>query len=281
MATNYSIVDKKLLGWAGKLYPEDMIISVRSAEIQEIRDWSNMDENNPLDVSEHVIDMLSSCVKVTSETPDVLYSVKDIYEHDKIALLLLIHMATFPELKKHTIRVNGKCDTEDGCGTEHKDIPVQLANLQYSVPDSKYAKYIDADLGLFNIPAKSYGTIAFKPSTIGMGMKMRDWLSGGQFDNKYISKNPEMFKVIQSMCTNHRTMNAKALRLLQVDKYNNFNADELAFRLELIKKLNISVLGELEFICPSCGATFRCPLEFTRSYKQMFIPTIDFDSELS
>lgn len=277
MKASYQQVDKATLGMQGRLYPEDMVIEVRGADVPEIRAWSNINDKDPMSVSKHVIDMITACVRVSSSSGVRTYNVKDIYEHDKLALLLTIHALTFAEKQDNMLYVQGEC-SNTACGRVFDKLPVTPANLMYRVPDEKYDKYIDAENGCFVIPTKSYGQIIYRPSTIGLGNAMFAWTQ--TFKPAFIRDNQEMFKTVQSLVYDWRTANDKSLRKLQIEQYNNMNAEQLGFRSGLLDKFNVEIIDTLEYICPDCGATFRCELAIEGGYKGMFVPVQSVDDEL-
>lgn len=273
----YQKVDKNLLGYAGKLYPMDMQIEIRAASVPEIRAWSNMNEDDPQSMASHIIDIIVACTRVTSSIPGKSYSPKDLYEHDKLALLLMIHGATFADQKHNNIFVSGEC-TNAGCGKQFEKLAISPANLQYNCPDEKYEQYIDADKGCFVMQTKSYGTIEYKPSTIGLGSAMMSWIS--TFKPQFIRDNQSMFAIVQALVTDWRLANDKTLRRIQIEHYNQMDGNKLGFYLSLIDKLSVTLSNELEYVCPQCGNTFRCELAINGGYKQMFVPVQSLDDEL-
>lgn len=277
MKQTYQIVDRNLLGYSGKLYPLDMQIEVRGAAVPEIRAWSNIDENDAASVAKHVIDIITACTRVTSTIATKHYSVKDLYEHDKMTLLLLIHALTFADQKSNNIFITATC-SNTMCNKEFDRLAVQPANLIFKTPDEKYEKYIDADNGKFVIQTKSYGTIEYRPTTIGLGNAMLSWIQ--TFKPAFIRENQAMFRMVQSLVSDWRLANDKYLRKLQVEQYNQMNTDVLSFRTALLDELTIELSTNLEYVCPDCGATFRCPMALDGGYRQLFMPVQSIADEL-
>lgn len=277
MKASYQQLDKTTLGMQGRLYPSDMVIEVRGADVPEIRAWSNINEKDPMSISKHVIDIITACVRVSSASGVHTYNVKDLYEHDKLALLMTIHTLTFADKRDTMMYVKAECSNE-GCGKVFDQLAVTPANLMYKTPDEKYDKYIDAEKGCYVMPTKTYGEIVYRPSTIGLGNAMLSWSK--TFKPQFVIDNQEMLKTVQSLVTDWRTANDKSLRKLQIEQYNNMDAKQLGFRSGLIDLLSIEVLDTLEYVCPDCGATFRCPLAIEGGYKGMFVPVQSVDDEL-
>lgn len=275
--SEYSVIDKADLGLNGILYPEDMVIEARGANVKEIRHWANINEKDILDVRKHIVDIITSCVRVTSTIEGKTYSPKDLYEFDQTALLLIINQLTFADLKHHNVFTKGKCSNA-ACGKTFDLLPVQPSNIMYTELDDKFKKYIDTEHGGFLVKTKSYGEIAVKPSTIGLGIALTEWVKS--FDIDFVKDNMNMFSIVSMLAPDWRTANNKSLRMVQVESYNNMTPEKLSFYTMLYDKLTIQPLDKLEFICPDCGARFQSPLQFEGGYRAMFLPVQDTDAEL-
>lgn len=275
--SEYSLVDKADLGLGGRLYPEDMIIEARGAKVSEIRHWANINDQDILDVRRHITDIITSCVRVSSASEEHQYSPKDLYEFDQTALLLIINQLTFADTKKHNIFTKAKCGNA-ACGKAFDNLPIQPSNIMYTELDERFEKYIDTEHGGFLIKTKSYGDIAVKPSTIGLGMAITEWVR--TFDADFVRSNMNMFSIVSLLATDWRKTNNKALRLLQVEQYNNMTPDKLSFYTMLYEKTSVQPKDMLEFICPDCGARFQSRLQFEGGYRAMFLPVQDTDAEL-
>lgn len=264
------------LAMGGKLYPEDMKIEVRGASVAEIRTWSNLDENDPMSIASHTLAMLTACVRVTGEGGKS-YSVKDIYEHDKLALLLTIHIITFADKADRMLYIKGRC-SNTLCNAEFDKLAVTPANLSYQAPDASYDKYIDRQNGQYVLQTKSFGSVEYKPTTIGLGQAMFSWIQS--FAPEFIKDNQEMLKTVQAFVTDWRLANDKSLRKLQIERYNTMTAEQIGFYTALLAKFTIAVSDTLEYVCPHCGASFHSQLAIEGGYKGMFVPVQSLDDEL-
>lgn len=280
MITNlseYSVVDKADLGLGGILYPADMVIEARPATVKEIRHWANINDDDQLDIHRHIVDIITSCVRVTSTDDNKKYSPKDLYEFDQLALLLIINSLTFADLKDHTIAVKGKC-SKSTCGKVFDPLVVQPSNIVYKDINDKFKKYIDQDNGGFKIATKSYGDIIVKPATIGVALAVQEWMK--TFDLQFIRDNMHMFQLVQMLCDDWRTANNKTLRLLQVEQYNQMNPNKLSLYTTIMEGTTVAPEPYLEYTCPDCGERFRCPIQFEGGYRSMFLPVQDLNNEL-
>lgn len=265
---SYSLVDRADLAYEGKLYPADMVIECRAATVKEIREWANVNEKDFMDVHQHILDIIMACTKVSSTIEGKTYSVKDLYECDEIALLLIIHYLTFVD-KKKTLTVSGSC-TNPSCGADFQTLIVQTKNLTYTKLDERVLAHADHELGGFKFDLENE-VIRVKPSTIGIGIAMSAWMRSA-FKPNFIKNNQMMFRIIQAMVNDWREVDEKKLRMIQISQYNNLNEEKLAEWTWLVENTTIEFTNELEYQCPQCGHTFRCSLEPTGGVRALFLP---------
>ena len=57
-------VDKALLGKRAEFYPEDWNFRIRPATVEAIRNWSNIDDENPNSVDDVFNEILKSCLAI-------------------------------------------------------------------------------------------------------------------------------------------------------------------------------------------------------------------------
>lgn len=273
----WSEVEKNALGFEGKLYPSDMLIEARAAEFLDIRKWQNIDNTNPISVAKHIKDIVLSCIRVSSISGQNDYNVRDIYEHDKLALLLTIFGKTFDNKKEHNLFVKGRCFQSD-CLKTYDKLIVQRSNIKYQIPAEKYHKYIDSERGCFVIQTKSHGEIIYKPSTIGLGEIVSAWTT--DMTSEFVQNNMDILQTVQALALDWRTASAKELRRLQIEEYNLMSENKKLFYLALIDECSIKPEDELEFECSACGAPFRSVLPLSIFDKRLFYPVQSFDNEL-
>ena len=77
----------------GRFYPDNTRISIRAARVDEIREFSAIDETDIKDVTDKLTYMVSQCVKVYYG--NVPGSYRDLLAADRIVLVLKIRELTF------------------------------------------------------------------------------------------------------------------------------------------------------------------------------------------
>ncbi len=152
-------------------YPEGMELSIRSAEVGEIRHFSTIDENDPIDIDDKINHIISKCsnIKWTGGT----LSHFDLYQEDRFYIFMSIRDLTFVTgANRIFIPVKNNCNKE-GCPIPN-DIELTSGVLSSFKLDQKIRKYYDKDNGCFNlIPKNGEPPIQLFIPTIGVSTKIR------------------------------------------------------------------------------------------------------------
>lgn len=270
-------VDMTKLAAQGRLYPADMQLIYRAARTAEIRHWSNLDDSaSNIDAADHLTDLISVCVRPVSKSGTRQYSYKDIYEHDKWYLIMLIHDITFPEGSEITnpikLKITGACKHE-------YEMQMTAANITYIENDSRMDKYIDSENGMFRIQTKSYGEICMKPSTIGVSDAFRPYIATLDQSQIQNARTNIFFSQWQVLDWRQLKNNKDVERVCQA--YNAMDPfKELPLKLDIYEKCRILPSGVINTKCPVCGLEGTAPFRFPEGIKQIFRPISNLDSEL-
>ena len=151
----------------GLFYKIGTKISIRAAKVQEVQAYSVVDDNNYLDITEKMNQILSSCIKYVYAN-GAQGSYKDVRDGDRLFLIFMIRELTFPGGKNLSKDV-----TCDNCGHEFKmelratsSDKVQKSFVNYEMPE-KIAKFFDPQerVFVFKIDGVDY---KLAPPTIGI-----------------------------------------------------------------------------------------------------------------
>jgi hypothetical protein len=92
----WKLLDLATLPSGGLFYPEGVELLLRSAKTKEIRHWSTIDENDPIDVREKIQFILNACTKFKIKGQAMPLNFNDFDEVDKYHILFRIYELTFP-----------------------------------------------------------------------------------------------------------------------------------------------------------------------------------------
>lgn len=265
----YIPLPKENLPTKGAFYPADMRIEIRSAKTTEIKDFSLMDETNPLDINEKINNMISFCTKISLS--DRRGSFKDLVEDDKMYIILSIRELTFPqgESKLSLKNVCTHCDFENS-------FELKTQNLHYYTENEKITKYYDSVEKVYNVKTKNYGAIRMSPAKIGVAQEITNYARTKQEAKQKWDK--AAINILPYLSMDWRGLNDSKIfeKLVDLESWDK-NKFSLIYRLTDIIKSAIS--QKLEFYCDRCGNPIDVDVEIEGGMKSLFIKH-DIDDEL-
>lgn len=256
----------------GRFYPRGTKVRIKSATVKDIRTFSALDEENPYEVDEALVDLLSNCVRVSF--PTRVASWKDILEEDRLNLILSIRQLTFAE-GENKISFKVKCES---CNTEN-DMEIINENFQKRKLNEKIAKYYSEETRRFDVETKTYGIINMKPPTIGIMRVVNKYIKSLQEKKENLKEYLPFLKTVPYM----------------VEEWRGFSIDDMSnYRMEFIrwdekKFLTFTKLVELAAVsvkekmlkpCTKCGDPIEANIELPTGIKGLFIEEGILDDEL-
>ena len=163
MLSGYKIIPIEQLPSRGLFYKDDFHIGIKAAKVGEIREWSVIDENDPLSISEKINMIMERCVRVSSSSGIMAWG--DICEIDRTFILVRLHELTFPD-GENSLMIPFKCD---GCGYETQ-LPLNSSMCSGLFdPSDAIMKFYDAEQKCFVIRSEKLSEpIALYPPTLGV-----------------------------------------------------------------------------------------------------------------
>jgi hypothetical protein len=256
----------------GKFYPKDMKIKIKAATVKEIREFSSLDENNPYEVDEAIIDLLTTCTRVSFS--DRVGSWKDILEEDRLYLILSIRELTFAE-QENIISFPVKCES---CGADNK-MEIKNENFQHRQIDSTLMRYYSEQDLCFNVETKSFGTIKIKPPVAGIMRHVSKYIKSLKDKNVNIKEYISFLKVLPYMIQDWRGVTDKTIDNLRIEflgwspkKFSTFN--------QLCELAQVSVQEKMLKHCDKCGDPIEAKVELPTGIKGLFVENDILGSEL-
>ena len=260
----------------GRFYPDDTRISIRAARVDEIREFSAIDENDIKDVTDKLTYMVSQCVKVYYG--NIPGSYRDLLAADRIVLILKIRELTFLD-GMNSIKLPvpaGACETV-GC-TPQETVIFNSTKLDFTTPAPELEKYYDSVNKCYNVITKSFGTITLFPPSIGVTSIINNWIVEQAKEDKKIDAS--LTEILQYLVGDWRRLNNKSIFNI-LGELSLWSTEKFVLVYRLIEKINIGIEFELKERCETCGGEITVPISFPSGYKSLFVPTVsDFRDEL-
>ena len=260
----------------GRFYPDNTQITIRAARVDEIREFSAIDEADIKDVTDKLTYMVSQCVKVYYG--NIPGSYRDLLSADRIVLILKIRELTFLDgMSSIKLPVPANACETIGCKTQ-ESIVFNSTKLNFTTPSPEIDKYYDSVNKCYNIKTKSFGVITLYPPTIGVTSIITNWIveqakGGKKFD-------AALTEIMQYLVGNWRKLNNNSIFNI-LGELSTWSTEKFALVYRLIEKINIGIEFELKERCETCGGEITVPITFPDGYKSLFVPTVsDFGDEL-
>lgn len=260
----------------GRFYPDDTQISIRAARVDEIREFSAIDENDIKDVTDKLTYMVSQCVKVYYG--NVPGSYRDLLSADRIVLILKIREITFLDgMSSIKLPVPANACETVGCKTQDT-VVFNSTKLNFTTPAPELEKYYDGVNKCYNVRTKSFGTITLYPPSIGVTSIITNWIVDQAKQEKKF--DAALTEILQYLVGNWRRLNDKSIFNI-LGELSVWPTEKFALVYRLIEKINIGIEFELKDKCETCGGEITVPITFPDGYKSLFVPTVsDFGDEL-
>ena len=273
---NYINIPLDTLPSQGKFYPEGTSISIRAARVNEIREFSIINEEDPKDIRDKMTYIVSQCTKVYYGNTPGHY--KDLLEDDRIVLVLKIRELTFVE-GQTSIKIpvpEGACQTP-GCHPQ-ETIDFSSNKLEFLQPSTKLEKYYDPAERCYNIQTKRFGVIRLYPPTIGVTTVIADWIREQQRDNKKI--DAALADILPYTLKEWRGFTDKQV-FAKLTELSGWSTEKFALVLRLKDEIKVGIEFEVTDTCEKCGGEIKIPITFPDGFRSLFVPTIsDLGDEL-
>lgn len=273
---DYHNVPLDCLPSLGRFYPDNTQITIRAARVDEIREFSAIDENDIKDVTDKLTYMVSQCVKVYYG--NVPGSYRDLLSADRIVLILKIREITFLDgMSSIKLPVPANACETVGCKTQDT-VVFNSTKLNFTNPAPELEKYYDSVNKCYNVRTKSFGVITLFPPSIGVTSIITNWIVEQAKEEKKF--DAVLTEIMQYLVGNWRRLNSKSIFNI-LGELSSWPTEKFALVYRLIEKINIGIEFELKEKCETCGGEITVPITFPDGYKSLFVPTVsDFGDEL-
>lgn len=250
----------------GMFYPEGTTFSIRAASVAEVRHFSTIDENDPLDLDDKLNMVIDKCLQV--KFPDKHANWKDLKEEDRFCLIFAIRALTFKN-GENKLFVNLKCgQTCLGDGSYTEKIELSNDNFEYYTIDPKLMRYYSQAEKCFVIPSKEVGTIKLYIPSLGVTTFIKNYLRDKQRKQEFFDRT--FAKVASFMFADWRTVNDSMYKKAEQDSFG-WNAKKLSVMLKLVELIRFGVKTKLTRQCNKCGAEVSAPLSFPGGVRSLFL----------
>jgi len=265
---NYITVDLSALP-AGVFYKPGTVIMIRAASVAEVQAYSAVDDNNFLDVTDKMNEMLGRCVRI-KHPGGMTGTYKDLKDNDRLYLIFMIRELTFQ--KNSNLAKDVTCHN---CKTEFK---IQFRSTPSPDSAKTFVNYeMDSALEpFFNKQDRTFDfqmgdkTWKLAPPCISL----QEVFFKNIKDKVQTDKNPNVsfLKIIPFTLWDRRTITDEGIKAKE-EEFKNLDMDTFLFLDEVVSKMLFGI-KELKHVCPSCGEEVRTDMTFPKGASSIFKPGI-------
>jgi hypothetical protein len=266
---NYITVDLSALP-AGIFYKPGTVIMIRAASVSEVQAYSAIDDNNFLDVTEKMNEMLGRCIKV-KHPGGLMGTYKDLKDNDRLFLIFMIRELTFQKNSNLAKDVTcGNCKTEFKIqfrSTPAPDSPKTFINYEmdseiepfFNKQDRTFDFRIGEKLWKLAPPCISLQEIFFK--------NIKEKVQGDK------TPNVSFLKIIPFTLWDRKTISEEGITAKEKEFKDEMDMDTFLFLDEVVSKMLFGI-KELRQNCPMCGEEVHTDMTFPKGASSIFKPGI-------
>jgi len=265
---NYITVDLSVLP-AGAFYKPGTVVMIRAASVSEVQAYSAVDDQNFLDVTDKMNEMLGRCVRI-KHPGGLVGTYKDLKDNDRLFLIFMIRELTFQK--------NSNLAKDVTCGNCKHEFKIQFRSTPGPDSPKTFSNYeMDPELEpYFNKQDRTFD--------FALGEKL--W----KLAPPCISLQEIFFKNIKEKVTADKTPNVSFLKIIpftlwdrksitedgikaKEEEFKNLDMDTFLFLDEVVSKMLFGI-KELKMSCPVCGEEVHTDMTFPKGASSIFKPGI-------
>jgi hypothetical protein len=242
----------------GLFYPENSEITIKSATVSEIRQWSTIDDADMLDVDDKLNYIIEKCCRFKIKGGQSWLSWRDISELDRLSLIFMIQELTFPA-DQNSLYVRFECTT--GCEDDTKwadDVKIKSPMLSFIDLPEEVMKYYSPQYKCFEINSKKLNeTFYLYMPTIGAIERLRARIT----DVKKTGKNPDraFIGVAPYLVQDWSTLNLQEYNELAKGSFG-WHINKFTFIKKFTEMIEDARSSMVNTQCPKCGNKVSSPL---------------------
>jgi len=262
--TEYSLVDINLLP-ASRFYKPGIKISIRAAKVSEIQAYSVVDDENFVDITEKMNELLSRNVLFVH--PDGKKGTyRDVKDADRMFLVFMIREMTFQGGNTLTKEVQCKCGHEFSIPFRATANNFGPATFEIQEPNEKIEKFWKKENQCYELIHEG---VSWKmgPPSIGIQEDFYDEIKRDvQADKK---PNVSFMKIMPFLLYDRSSITPEGMKA-KLKEYVNMNDLKLFNGLNsVVNNMNLGIKG-LTAICGECGEEVHAELTFPGGASTLF-----------
>ena len=252
-------------------YPDGAELTIRSAEVGEIRHWSTMDEGDVLEVDDTLNFIMEKCTRFKMNNGRSWMTWRDILEIDRLFIIFLIYEITFPS-GQNELFAKFECFT--GCTEEDRfsdKIKVRSQMLQMFDLPEELMQWYSPDLKCFMVQStKLNETFYLYMPTLGNIERLRKQIAEAKNNNRQVDK--AFIKMAPYLIQDWSKFNRDEYGRLQNQSFA-WHINKFTFVTKFAEQMQMARSSMVSTACPKCGSTLTAPIfsQFSFTVKDLLL----------
>ena len=258
----------------GLFYPENVELLLRSAKTKEIRHWSTIDEEDPIDVREKINFILNACTKFKIKGQMASLNFNDFTEIDRYHILFRIYELTFPN-QENKLWAYIKCENAQ-CGHTNQTQVTSTNLLGFKYPDELMKWYSPEERCFVIVSEKLNETFRLYLPTIGMANKFRQ--KRREEEQKGIEIDAAFYEYGEYLIGEWRKTDMSMLTALKFNSLE-WKENKFVFIHKFTKSLTKASLNKVASVCEKCKTQTESHIFSAGSFtiQDIFIISVGLD----
>jgi len=268
---DYLSVDLSVLP-LGMFYQNGTKIKIRAAKVSEVQSYSVVDDQNFLDVTEKMNQLLSSCVKVILPSGGN-GSYKDIKDGDRLYIIFMIRELTFQKGNSLAKEITCEhCNNEFSIpfrATSNAEQPKTFVNQE--MPE-ELSQFYNKEMKCFEFNING-GVYRMGPPNIGI-----QEIFYGDIKTKVQEKktpNVAFLKIIPFLLWDRTSITNDGIKAKE-DEFKKMDMYTFQVINQAVDKMVFGLKG-LKMTCPECGGEAHSDMSFPNGASSLFVIPNFFD----
>lgn len=242
-------------GW---FLPDGAEITIKSASVIEIRQWSTIDEEDKLDIDDALNFIIEKCCRLKIKGGRTWLTWRDIPELDRLALLFMIQEITFPG-DQNSLFVKFACPGPCSDLEKWKDeVKIKSPMLSFMDFPDELMRWYSPEYKCFEVISQKLNeTFYIYMPTIGAVEKLRARISQAKVDGRKIDK--AFIPIAPYLIQDWHSLNQQAYYTLATENFA-WHINKFTFVTKFVKMLEKARQSMVSTQCPKCGKVVSSPL---------------------
>lgn len=269
IANGWIPINKDDLGKRALFYPDNWEFRIRPATVEAIKNWSSVDEDNPITLNSILNEIIKSCVTIKSPEGNISWG--KLNDWDRFWFIVMIREYTFSK-GEAKVAFDDECPNCD-CTLHYELLPQAL---YFEFPDDEIIKkHWNAIERAWYIDPKEYGlegkqAIKLQIPTLDKTAAVYDWILEQAQQEKKINETFVKFLpwLMKKAPKDKKFLEKEIKECKRI--YDSWDVDMFNFMDDVLRNINVVMDQKLKQICPNCGEEVQSTVRFPMGVKSLF-----------